>query len=485
MTTIKNPQVGQVSPSQLLHTYGVGAIVDLPQMSVIVTGLEDWPRDPSIAREITEPRLLRAVRAYLGSQVRQLIFPPVAEDDAIPNPFEEEARVGVPVAAFPCWMVCPVCRLLAPLKSDLFELKADLFRPDRIHYEHVNCAKSAKRPTVVPARFLVACEHGHLDDFPWSEFVHRGPSECPGPLRLSEYGASGEARDLEVRCEGCGKPRRLAEAFGKENREKMPQCRGRRPHLRDYDPDGCEEKMRAIILGASNSWFPIAFSTIVIPEVTDRLDLLLQENWATLKNVTSPEVLAAFFNAGMLGPFAAYAQPELWAAMTRKRKTDESDTGESEKPDLEIPEWTVFCNPDPARNSADFRLRPVASPSGYGDLIAQVVLAERLREVKALVGFTRIDSPGETSQVFKTCEVSPQAHDLADHQHRRRFEAVCPVGDVGQRSGDDPLAGSGPLRDDGSRGRGRAALRQKGGHNLLEGIDAHQHDQGVGDRQVG
>ena len=50
---IKNPQVGQISPSQLLYTYGIGAIVDLPQFSVIVTGLEDWPADPSIA-EITE-----------------------------------------------------------------------------------------------------------------------------------------------------------------------------------------------------------------------------------------------------------------------------------------------------------------------------------------------------------------------------------------------------------------------------------------------
>ena len=45
-------------------------------------------------------------------------------------------------------MVCPACRLLAPIKSGLFELKPNPFHPDRTHYEHINCNKSAKRPAV-------------------------------------------------------------------------------------------------------------------------------------------------------------------------------------------------------------------------------------------------------------------------------------------------------------------------------------------------
>ena len=32
-------RVGEIRPSQLLFTYGIGAIVDLPELSVIVTGL--------------------------------------------------------------------------------------------------------------------------------------------------------------------------------------------------------------------------------------------------------------------------------------------------------------------------------------------------------------------------------------------------------------------------------------------------------------
>ena len=109
--------------------------------------------------------------------------------------------MGVPVAPFPRWMLCPYCRLLAPLKSDLFKLKPNPYRPDRTAYVHENCRKPGKPPVALPARFLLACERGHLDDFPWVTFVHRGETDCRYLLRLREYGISGEAADVEVLCD--------------------------------------------------------------------------------------------------------------------------------------------------------------------------------------------------------------------------------------------------------------------------------------------
>jgi hypothetical protein len=401
MPPTKDPIVGQLNPSQLLYTYGIGALVDLPQISAIVTGLEDWPADPSVSKEIIEPRLLLAVRAELGGQVKKMLFPPIVEEEkAFLNPFDEENRVGVPVATFPRWLVCPACRLLAPIKSGLFgELKTSPYHPDRAHYEHINCNKSAKSPTAVPARFVVACEHGHLDDFPWHEFVHQGTTTCPGPLRLSEYGPSGEARDLEVSCEGCNARRRLAEAFGRENRPKMPLCRGRRPHLRDYDPSGCDPDMhlRPLALGASNIWFPATLSSIAIPEGVSKLDLLIDENWGTLQHVESWEILQYSQRTGQLGAFTQYALTEVWDAMLRKRKraADQTQAADQTGIDLRAPEWLAFSDPDPALKSADFQLRVVAPPSRYAGTLPQVVLAERLRAVETLIGFTRVDSPDE------------------------------------------------------------------------------------------
>ena len=164
-TATPRRRVGEVRPSQILFTYGVGAIVDLPNLAALVMGLEDW--DIAYAPEIGEERLLAAVREQLGPQVERLRSTPYAKDDSWSNPFDPAAQVGVPVAAFPRWMVCPYCRLLAPLKSALFRLKIDPYHADRTRYVHENCSKPGPPPTVLPARFLVACKAGHLDDFPW------------------------------------------------------------------------------------------------------------------------------------------------------------------------------------------------------------------------------------------------------------------------------------------------------------------------------
>ena len=129
--------VGDVRPSQLMFTYGVGAIIDLPKLSVIVTGLDDWPTNPAYARPIIEERLLAAVRFKLPD-VAKLLAPPIVADSGLPaDPFNSTARIGVPVAAFPRWLVCPVCRLLAPLSSGLFVLDdSDPYHPDRTVYRH-------------------------------------------------------------------------------------------------------------------------------------------------------------------------------------------------------------------------------------------------------------------------------------------------------------------------------------------------------------
>lgn len=399
MTRPNNIKVGELNPSQLLYTYGVGAIVDLPHLSAIVSGLDDWPGDPEYVREIQEERLLFALKGELGNQVQRLLsLPRVPDVGGKPNPFDKEAHIGVPVSTFPQWMVCPSCQVLAPTQSELFELKVDYYHPDRTHYEHVNCQR-AKKPTVLPARFLVCCENGHLDDFPWVEYVHNFDTTKYDhiSLTLSEFGPSGEARDLYVECNICSAKRQLAEAFGRENREKMPICKGRRPHLHDYDPDGCDLHVRAILLGASNLWFPFVLNTISIPTTADKLANLVEENWGELSRVEKIDELAYMEKWGKLKIFAEYALSDLWDAIN-KRKSRETPDENDEHPNLLTPEWAAFTTPASQSQTSEFRLKSVNPPSKYEDVLSQVVLVERLREVRALAGFTRIDSPGEMAE---------------------------------------------------------------------------------------
>lgn len=389
---MRKSEVGEVRPSQTLMTYGVGSLVDLPNMSVIVMGLDDWPSSHS--NEISEERLLRSAQSILGQQVSRFLTPPRGQETqgSQTNWFDESRQIGVPVAPFPRWMVCSKCRLLAPISSGLFEPKQPAYRPDRASYVH-NCTTQGKSPLVVPSRFMVTCEHGHLDDFPWVDFVHQGANpDCKGLLYLYETGASGEALDVEVKCDGCGTKRRMGQAFGLNNRTVMPACRGRRPHLRDVDPNGCDQDhVKPMLQGASNLWFPVLISALSVPQSSDDLGRLVEENWEVLDKATSLEVLKAFRLIGKLKDFAKYDDDQIWTAIQKKIEGNQEEIEDPD--DLKSPEWKVFSNPNSAKESRTFKLRAVDPPTDFAKYFEKIVLVEKLREVKALAGFTRIMSP--------------------------------------------------------------------------------------------
>jgi hypothetical protein len=383
-------RVGDVRPTQLLHTYGVGSMVDLPNIAAMVMGLDDWKLQYATA--VGEERLLAAVRRQLGNQVERLMLPPVDPEDSVRDPLNGP-RIGVPVAAFPQWYRCPWCDLVAPVSSGLFELQSDPYRPDRVRYRHVSCNKSPSPPTVLPTRFQLACEHGHLDDFPWLPFVHSGSTNCNGPLRLRKAGVGDEAANLLVVCDTCSAKRSLVDAFGDSAKsDPLFACRGRRPHLRDFEPGGCSLHAETMLLGASNSWFGISLSALSIPRHVDPLPQLVEDRWVTLQHATSIEVVKAFRLAGNLRGFDDFDDAKVWAAIQARRAG--ASTPE-EVANLKEPEWLVFSAADASRNTLDFELTPVAPPRGYEAWFEKVVRVERLREVRALVGFTRIESPGD------------------------------------------------------------------------------------------
>jgi len=388
-------KVGDLRPSQLLHTFGVGAIIELPNLSVMVMGLDDWPAEQSAL--VNEPRLLRAVQEKLGLQVAKLVTPPTRPDDVgfQAGPFDDLANVGVPVAPFPRWLLCPVCRLLAPIQSGLFELKLDLYRKDRCRYVHRICNKVGRPPTAVPARFLTACKNGHLDDFPWVWFVHKAHTECRYELRLYELGASGEVSDIQAECVKCGKKRRMSDAFDAQSWGTLKDCRGRWPHLRKFDEEKCKEFQKAILLGASNSWFSITLSTLSIPATTDKLGQLVDENWPELDECESAREVK--LKRRLLRGLANYSDEDIWKVVERKKAGGEGLTAESE--DLRTPEWDVFSTPDPNLSSRDFKLRVTSPPKDFDKHFEKVVLVEKVREVKSLVSFTRIESPGDYSEI--------------------------------------------------------------------------------------
>src|SRR5690606_7976958 len=146
--------------------------------------------------------------------------------------------------------------------------------------------------------------------FPWHYFVHGGSSECPGPLKFFEQGASLQTENLWVRCERCeNTSRSMVDAFGDRGQQFLPKCRGRHPHLGRADAN-CEEQLRPVLLGASNSWFPVALTVLAIPTKADKLAQLLADKRDLFSDVGNEAelglALKVLGKSGMLGSLAEH-----------------------------------------------------------------------------------------------------------------------------------------------------------------------------------
>ena len=387
-------RVGGVRPSQMIHTYGPGAVMDLPQLSVVLAGTDRW--DVNHTERVLEPRLIGAVRAVPGCHlVTEFRTPPWDEETA--SPFDEWARIGVPVHPFPRWVRCTGCDLLSPIDRGRFQLDVPVYRPDRARYFHDRCR--GRRPSAVPARFFVACPAGHLDDFPWEEFAHRG-GQCPNGspiLELKEVGKASRATDMRVVCKTCGASRVVQDAFGADANDHLPRCRGRHPHLQRFDAP-CDQATRALLLGASNAWFAVYRSALTIPTVTGEIEQKVAEHWDDLNDIDDRAEFDFIVKRLLRGAgekalrwLLRYDADDVWTAITDRRSASHDD-GSTASGDLRGPEWEAFTAAVPPK-SDDFEVSALDIPSGFKKTLDHPIAVDRLREVQALCGFTRLDGP--------------------------------------------------------------------------------------------
>jgi len=102
-----------------------------------------------------------------------LLIPPAAAEGSVSKPFSPGSLIGVPVAAFPRWMVCPRCNLLASVDDGYFQLKATLTSQSApaMSMTPARKARAEQAPIVLPSRFMIACDGGHLDDISLAPFM--------------------------------------------------------------------------------------------------------------------------------------------------------------------------------------------------------------------------------------------------------------------------------------------------------------------------
>lgn len=144
----------QVRQSQMLTSYGPGALVDLPKDVVLIGGLETWSSSSSV---IVEERLQQKVARILGVPHIELRIPPPAD----------QARTGVNAWRFPAWFLAHV-----PGEDD----HNDVRRRPPVHASAArdrSCySADKKKHALQPVRFVQACPNGHLTDIKWRRSVH-------------------------------------------------------------------------------------------------------------------------------------------------------------------------------------------------------------------------------------------------------------------------------------------------------------------------
>jgi hypothetical protein len=397
-TTASKPRPeGELRQSQMITTYGPGALVDLVDDAILIPGLEYWAYGNAAGYEVPAPELAASLRrrGLKLSTTMPFRMPPVSRDD------EQHVGCGIRAVEFPSWFLCPTpsCQRL------IHKRDTELKKGQRRH----RCPATETPRTLIPVRFALACVNGHLDDFPWNWFVHRD-ERCDAPeLRLKDSG-SGDLNDVVIDCITCGLERSMGQARSEES---LPKCHGHRPWLGAYvgDPnviEGCDERQRLLIRTASGGYSSQVESALTIPRtsaVPEAIrEFLLRHDERELVTLTSAAELpmARKFIAVLANAPAAIAKlsdAELWLHISTFRA--ETQVSDDDPPPVRETEYATMTQApiqkgDPlyaSANKNDFvALRPPRSECPLPKGVADLVLVERLREVRVLTGFTRIES---------------------------------------------------------------------------------------------
>jgi MrfA Zn-binding domain len=369
---------GQVRRGQVITTYGPGALIDLPRHSAIVGGLDTWPKISDL-EEILEPRLTRKLQFMTGVVIPRLYAPP--PDTNAPG----QTAKGIGVWRFPEWFVVQE----ASGGGEERERSRRLVHRTALD----NKGRFDGRP-VVATRFVRACPKGHVDDLDWRRFAHGAADTCRRQLWLDERGTSGDLSDQVVRCE-CGKSRSLVLAAQLEDNP-LGTCRGARPWLGRNTEEDCKLPSRLLIRTASNAYFPQVVSVLSLPDRGSAVEGAVKDLWDDLQIVDGAPDLAFLKKKPKIAErLASFSDDEVLAAIhdAKSGKADERPVKQVElQALLAVPEGfgdDVPVDPDfHARRLPDRAWRH--SPRSDG--IEAVIQLHRLREVLALVGFTRFEA---------------------------------------------------------------------------------------------
>ncbi len=387
------PPSGEIRQSQIISTFGPGAMVDLPNQSVLIGGLNHWKGE---CRPIREERLAGRICELLGVHQISLKAPPVDEQDP------KAPRSGITSFVFPIWFLAQVEEFWRSPNGKSYRTRPLLPWGNLVKGKYLTLEK--KKAPVVPVRFVQACVNGHISDINWYRFVHGETANphCRGQLWLDEGGSGNDFVDIFVRCEACQARRPLSDATVPNGRV-LGSCEGLRPWLGPAAKEECisqvtgkREANRLLVRSASNAYFAQVLSVISLPDSDEALrqavDLVYEDFLQFAEDVS--DVQRDRKKQKVTHALAGWSDDAVWAEIKRRQ------SGQFDKPKSikQVEIETLLSQPDAIGEDVlegDFyaRTRPLDQLDPLlASRIDRIVLVHRLREVIAQIGFTRFEA---------------------------------------------------------------------------------------------
>lgn len=378
-----------VRAAQAVLQYGVGAMVDFPDQTLVTAAPEYWAG----TRRIYDDRFAKA----LG-----------VDYFALPT--------DISYARFPEWYFCPKCRTFQPLDKWLAKYrkkaKAKTLEYDEHMVNHMQCPDCGQ--DLVVSRIVTVCEDGHLNDFPWVKWVHARDKKpmCGNPALKFKTGASGSEglEGLTIEC-SCGARTTLKDAFENDIFEKMDRnaesfgfrCEGHHPFR--HAKETCAKYPRTVQRGASSVYFPVVHSSLVIPPYADKLYTKIEQSSAYDECITiindeeTPEEKIALIKRRMpkwaerIALEIGALKSDVEKILTEKWLNDSSDEiVDVTSVKYRFEEYRALTGEisTPKSSLGDFS-REAIPVEEYGiPHLKSVSLVDKVRVVNALTGFSRI-----------------------------------------------------------------------------------------------
>ena len=401
MTLSKN----QIRQSSLILGSGPGALTVLQDGStVLIPGVDAWyvTRKHPILPKIPQDVCIQDALLEQNLGVDFFVIPP-AEGLS-----EAEDTSHLDTTLFPKWCVCYTCKSLIRINE-----------PSRIKCP--KCVKQGKKgKKMVQTNFVVACEDGHLDEFPWLEWVHRGADQiCVSPELTFKANGIVQLSSQIVVCNSCNKRRDLSgtstsnedgttELSRMLDPSKVFTCSGGQPWLLTSNPN-CSKHIRMVLRSSNNIYFSNTVSSILVPtdsglhsEALERIEASNKEGvykGLLLKNDYNYESVAQVIKEFDFVLYEGINVSELAAALNEKFPSG-ADVKINNLEEVNLfdrsPEWKALMSP---REDAQLVVRNVDEFDSKHYGIEKLHSVPLLKKTTALKGFTRL-KPREIAPAF-------------------------------------------------------------------------------------